>query len=336
MSRRGKPLLFALLASLLLHLIILLGPNITLPQPTPEPPLTVKIQTLPPLAALKPQRPKHAVKPKVKPPRPAPIISNPVPPPEPAPTSPPQAIAQQAPEPPVPAPAPIPVPPPMPPADPRPDFPARIDLVYSVYRGTQGLLLGKTTHSWHIVDKQYLLTSTTAATGLFSLFYSGRYIMTSRGELTPAGLKPISFWIQRGQSSEHTEYADFDWTGKTLQYGKPDDLHTAPLTDGTQDQLSALYQLAFTAPHSGRVTVAITTGRKLNQYTYQVVGEEMLQTPLGALRTEHLASVQTTQEPSGSGDIWLAIDQHYLPVRFKLTTSDGEVLDQVISELRMP
>ena len=108
------------------------------------------------------------------------------------------------------------------------------------------------------------------------------------------------------------------------------------MIDGTQDQLSALYQLAFTAPHSGRVTVVITTGRKLNQYTYQVVGEETLQTPLGTLRTEHLASVQAPQETNGTGDIWLAIDQHYLPVRFKLTTSDGEVLDQVISSLHTP
>jgi len=337
MPRRGKPFFYALLASFLLHLIILLGPHITLPQPAPEPPLTVKIQTLPPLAAIKPQAPRHAVKPKAKPPRHAPVIPNPAPLPEPAPTPAPQAIAQ-APAPPVSAPAPasLPASPPMPLPDPRPDFPARIQLVYSVYRGTQGLLLGKTTHTWHIIDNQYLLTSTTEATGLFSLFYHGRYIMTSRGELTPAGLKPISFWIQRGQSSEHTEYADFDWNAKTLQYGKHDDLHTAPLADGTQDQLSALYQLAFTAPHSGRVTVAITTGRKLNQYTYQVAGEETLQTPLGALRTEHLVSVQAPHESSGTGDIWLAIDQHYLPVRFKLTTSDGEVLDQVISSLRTP
>ncbi len=337
MPRRGKPFFYALLASFLLHLIILFGPHITLPEPAPEPPLTVKIQTLPPLAAVKPQPPKHAAKPKAKPLRPAPIIPNPAPLPEPAPTPPPQAIAQ-APAPSVPAPAPAspPASPSMPLPDPRPDFPARIQIVYSVYRGTQGLLLGKTTHTWHIVDNQYLLTSTTEATGLFSLFYSGRYIMTSRGELTPAGLKPISFWIQRGQSSEHTEYADFDWAAKTLQYGKPDDIHNASLADGTQDQLSALYQLAFTAPHSGRVTVPVTTGRKLNQYTYQVVGEETLQTPLGALRTEHLVSVQSTPEAGNTGDIWLAIDQHYLPVRFKLTTPDGEVLDQVISSLHIP
>lgn len=207
--------------------------------------------------------------------------------------------------------------------------------MYSVYRGEQGLLLGKTTHIWHVIDNQYLLTSTTEATGLFALFYSGRYIMTSRGELTPAGLKPISFWIQRGQSNEHTEYANFDWGTKTLQYGKSDDLHYAPLADGTQDQLSAMYQLALTAPHTGRVKIALTTGRKLNQYEYQVVGEEIIDTPLGKFKTEHIASVKNEQE-GDTGDIWLAIDQHYLPVRFKLTTRNGEILDHLISELRFP
>jgi hypothetical protein len=338
MSHQRKPLLYALLVSLLIHLVFLFGPHIALPRMDVNSPLTVDIQTLPPLAAVKPQVARHAVKSKAEPSRRAPIIPDPNPSPapvslEPEP-SPPQAMAQ-APEPSLPAPPPTPVAPTMPPTDLRADFPARIDLVYSVYRGTQGLLLGKTTHTWNIVENHYLLTSTTEASGLFSLFYSGRYVMTSRGELTPAGLKPISFWIQRGQSSERTEIADFNWATNTLRYGKYDDLHNAPLIEGSQDQLSALYQLAFTAPHSGRVSVAITTGRKLNQYTYQVVGEETLQTPLGALRTEHLASVQAPQDSNGSGDIWLAIDQHYLPVRFKLTTSAG-VLDQVISSLRVP
>ncbi len=342
MSRQRKPLLYALLVSLFLHLIFLFDPHIALPHmDDAKTPLTVDIRTLPPLAAVTPHIARPS-KPKTMPPgpvasipKPAPSVSAPAPISltEPAPSPPP--VIAQAPVPSPPPPLPTPVTAPLPPTDLRPDFPARLDLVYSVYRGTQGLLLGKTTHTWNIVENHYLLTSTTEASGLFSLFYSGRYVMTSRGELTPAGLKPISFWIQRGQSSKRTEIADFDWTAKTLRYGKYDDLHNAPLIEGTQDQLSALYQLAFTAPHSGRVNVAIATGRKLNQYTYQVVGEETLQTPLGALRTEHLTSVQAPQESNGSGDIWLAIDQHYLPVRFKLTTSDG-VLDQVISSLRLP
>ena len=96
------------------------------------------------------------------------------------------------------------------PIDKRPAFPSQFELVYTVYRGDQGMSVGKTTHKWRVANNQYLLTSSTEATGLFSLFFGGRYIITSRGELDSNGLKPISFWIQRGQSGERTEFAEFD------------------------------------------------------------------------------------------------------------------------------
>lgn len=204
-----------------------------------------------------------------------------------------------------------------------------------MHRGDQGIRLGRTTHKWRIAKNQYLLTSTTEATGLISLFYSGRYIMTSKGELTAEGLQPVSFWIQRGQSNDRTESAEFNWEAKTLDYGKGAERHNASINPGTQDQLSVFYQLALTAPHSSGLRFALTTGRKLNQYTYQVAGEEILDTALGKLKTQRLSRVSTKVDSSESSDIWLALDYHYLPVRFRLGTRDGEVLDHWIAELRV-
>ncbi|OFZ69340.1 MAG: hypothetical protein A2Z01_07610 [Betaproteobacteria bacterium RBG_16_58_11] len=220
------------------------------------------------------------------------------------------------------------------PIDNRPAFPSQFELVYTVYRGDQGMSVGKTTHKWRVANNQYLLTSSTEATGLFSLFFGGRYILTSRGELSANGLKPISFWIQRGQSGERTEFAEFDWEAKSLQYGKQGDIRNAMLDAGTQDQLSVFYQLALTAPHSGRFKLALTTGRKFNQYEYQVIGEETIETPLGQLKTQHLARV--AQEAGSKSDVWLALDHHYLPVRIKFAPKGGEILDHVIAEWRVP
>ena len=119
-----------------------------------------------------------------------------------------------------------------------------------------------------------------------------------------------------------------------MQYGKSNERRNVALNEGTQDQLSVFYQLALTAPHSGRFKLALTTGRKFNQYDYQVIGEETIDTPLGPLKTQHLARV--AQEAGGNADIWLAVDHHYLPVRFKLASQKGEILDHVIAELRVP
>ncbi|MBT9613332.1 MAG: DUF3108 domain-containing protein [Burkholderiales bacterium] len=328
MMRIGRPFIWAIAFSLLVHISLLLGPQIELPSWSAPPPLTVDIQTPPPPPASLPQPVRRPIRPAPKTPPLAQTLpeittaQSPTPesttPSEPAPLT-------QTPETPPPLAAPI---------DNRPTFPNQFELVYTVYRGDQGMSVGKTTHKWRTANNQYLLTSSTEATGLFSLFFGGRYILTSRGELSANGLKPISFWIQRGQSGERTEFAEFDWEAKSLQYGRSDERRNVALGEGTQDQLSVFYQLALTAPHSGRFKLALTTGRKFNQYDYQVIGEETIETPLGPLKTQHLARV--AQEAGNSADIWLAVDHHFLPVRFKLGSQKGEILDHVIAEMRMP
>jgi hypothetical protein len=334
MQGPAKPLLYALLLSFLIHFVILFGTTIELPDWAPTPQLTVELQAPPPKPAAPISKPTPKPRPQPREPAPpptAPVLATPEPAPEPDPVL-------TAPEPtpaPIP-PEPLPTPPPPPPniAAQR-AFPSQVEVVYTVHRGDQGMRLGRTTHKWHIAKNQYLLTSTTEATGFISLFYSGRYIMTSKGELTTEGLQPASFWIQRGQSNDRTESAEFNWEANTLDYGKGTERHNASINPGTQDQLSVFYQLALTAPHTSGLRFALTTGRKLNQYTYQVAGEETLDTALGKLKTQRLSRVTGKVDSNEGSDIWLAIDYHYLPVRFRLGTRDGEVLDHWIAELRV-
>ena len=333
-ARLSKPLLAALLLSFLFHLAVLLGPSIEFPAGQEPQLLSVTLQAAPPP---KPVPPVVAPQP---PPRPKPVKAAPPPvavSPEPGPEPAPEPIASAATPPAPPVPEPVPAPPPIvqPPITQRVEFPALIEMVYSVHRGDRGIKLGSTTHKWRIGGKQYLLTSTTEASGLFSLFFSGRYIMTSKGTITPEGLQPVSFWIQRGQSNDRTEFAEFDWDNKKLDYGKGNDRHQADIALGTQDQLSAFYQLALTAPHTSGLRFALTTGRKFHQYTYQFIGEELLDTALGKLKTIHLARVTSKVDSNEGTDIWLAIDYHYLPVRFRLGTRDGEVLDHLVTEIRL-
>ena len=332
--RQTKPLLYALLLSLLVHFTLLFSTVIELPEWQPEPSLTVELQApKPPPPAVLPKpapRPKPVARPSKPEDPPAPGAAIPEPGPEPTPE--PVAAVPQVPQPP-PAPEPVPAPPPA--LATQRAFPERIEISYTVHRGDQGIRLGTTTHKWRIGGQQYLLTSTTEASGLFSLFFSGRYIMTSKGTLTPEGLQPVSFWIQRGQGNDRTESAEFDWASKTLDYGKGVERHHVSIALGAQDQLSAFYQLALTAPHASGLRFALTTGRKFNQYTYQFIGEELLDTALGKLKTRRLARVTTKTDSSESSDIWLAVDYHYLPVRFRLGTRDGEVLDHWIAELRV-
>jgi hypothetical protein len=72
----------------------------------------------------------------------------------------------------------------------------------------------------------------------------------------------------------------------------------------------------------------------VRSYRYQVVGEETLETGLGALRTLHL--IRTPASGDGRFEIWLAINRHYLPVRILRTEEsglDGELLAERISSV---
>jgi hypothetical protein len=210
-------------------------------------------------------------------------------------------------------------------------LPKRIQIVYALYKGEQKLNVGRMTHTWQIDGTQYTLTSIAEATGLFSLFVRGTLIQVSRGELAAEGLKPSEFWIQRGQSGNRTESASFDWAGQLLRYGRPNEQRTQALGAGTQDVLSVLYQLALTAPHSGTLNLAVTNGRKFDNYRYRVEGEETLETPLGTVKAEHLAKA----DPDGDRlDVWLAVDYHYLPVRLKITDKKGDAAEQIAESIR--
>jgi len=210
-------------------------------------------------------------------------------------------------------------------------LPGRIVIDFTLIRGEQGLVVGRMRHEWQVTDDQYTLTSTAEATGVFSLFMPGVLLQVSRGLITPEGLKPLSFWIQRGQRQDRTESASFDWGADSLRFGRSGEEKTVPLPAGSQDVLSVFYQLALTAPHNGVLELPVTNGRKFDRYRYRVVGEETLDTPLGPLVTERLERIQAPGEDALT--LWLARDYHWLPVRLRFVDRRGEVAEQVVNTL---
>lgn len=330
-----RPLFWALAASLLLHMSLLFGPQIELPAWSTPAPLTVELAEPPP----KPKTVAAVVKQvkRIRPAqKPAPEVAPSVAPTPEAPVA-PTPVAQESGTPPEPPAAPAPPATPeaaSAPAEPMPiaSFPSRLTLRYTAYAGEGGFLAGHTVHQWRVERNQYLITSVTEAVGLAALFLRGEYRQTSRGEIGATGLVPMEFWVQRGQEGRRTEGAEFDWTNHRLNYGKSNDKREISLAPGAQDQLSVFYQLALTAPFTESVQLLLTNGRKVYLYEYRVLGDETIDTPLGKLKTQHLARVVPDSEQGGA-DVWLAYDYHFLPVRFRLKPG-GRLLDHVIEEIR--
>lgn len=201
-------------------------------------------------------------------------------------------------------------------------LPARIDMRFQV---RYGLASGEQTLLWVSDGSHYTVTSVAAATGLVGVFYSGRFVQTSRGRITSQGLQPEEFWDQRG---DRRSSARFDpGNGRyTLTPAKGAPRHFETSGDDPQDALSLFFQFALTAPPTEKqLRYTVFNGRKLRDYVYTVQGEGMLDTELGALRTLHL--VRQLDDGDGRFEVWLAIDRHYLPVRVLRNDDKGNEVE---------
>lgn len=324
-------LFIAVGVSLALHLIILFGPQIRLPEiSTPLPPLQARIDIAKPPppkpevqpAPARPQRKPVAHKRIQTPPQqPAPATTGETPPGPPVPDT-PGSVAADQPLPPPSAPEPVPDQAQAPPENKR-RLPGRVEITYALYLGQNRLQVGQTLQTWEAHDDTYRLSSVYETTGLAAFFKPYRLAYASQGRITDQGLMPESFVTRRGKGGEVEDAVQFDWNIQSLNFTAGGEQYRVSLPPGTQDLLSFMYQLALTPIAPGQVRLSITNGRKLESYQLEVGSEETLETPLGNIRT---LPIRKIRHPGEEGtEIWLAPDYRFLPVRIRLTDRQGKV-----------
>lgn len=321
MSQRSTAKRFAwtLVLSLLLHVVAVFGPAIQLPEYRPSPVLEATLTQAPSPSLPVPQPRRKRV-------------SQPAPPhaiPEPGDEAPPPPVPEEV-EPPaveLVAVTETPV------AESAIPLPEHAEIRYTLYKGRNGLAVGKVEHSWKRDGRRYSINQVAEASGIFSFFVSGRHVQISQGEITPQGLKPTSYWVQRGQRADKTDSAHFDWSGGKITFGTAGETRTVDLPARTQDLLSFLYQLSFSPPQGGSTELHVTTGRKLGSYGYQTLGEENLETPMGEIHALHIS--QGRGEDEENTEIWLATEYHYLPVKIRFTDKQGSVMEQTVTAIKV-
>jgi len=178
----------------------------------------------------------------------------------------------------------------------------------------------------------YRLRTEGRATGVMAMLYGGLLTQDSRGRVGPGGFLPERYAERRGERPARV--VSFD---RTTGLAEADDGSTQPLQAGVQDQLSAIWQLALIA----RMTPAelalghelhwpIARGRRVHPMRIVSLGEETLQPSHGApLRTLHLTLTSATAPDDGRLDVWLATDDAMQPIRMKMASAQGLVLDQI-------
>lgn len=219
-------------------------------------------------------------------------------------------------------------------------LPRRGHVRFNVTRGEQGFVMGQSVHHWNHDDKSYVLNSVTETTGLIALFRSVRVVWLSQGAFGHDGLHPHEFRTEK--DGVRSDAATLDWPMMKLTLSDGNGrVREVPLQPGTQDVLSMFYQLGSlisrTQGNDEKITKKlagdsfyVTTGRKLERYRFDLLGDENLTLPQrGRQRALHVRTLAGDQ----TIDVWLAYELRGLPIRIRYTDGKGDSYDQMADEI---
>ena len=117
----------------------------------------------------------------------------------------------------------------------------KVVIDYDVRRSLDGSPVGAARTMYFLGENnQYSIKNEVEAKGFVSLFYWNKLVQTSDGIVTPEGLKPKNYHYQFGSKIDN--YAIFDWESKkiiTTISGKTSEFD---MLEGSQDMLSFMYQ----------------------------------------------------------------------------------------------
>ncbi len=198
----------------------------------------------------------------------------------------------------------------------------KIAIEYEVYKSDIPFATIK--EEFEIKKQGYQITSQQKGSGVFALL--GERVLTSKGQVNAYGLVPNKFTLQQG---DRLKQATFDWANKTINMQYKGKKRTGTLTAGTQDLSSFAYQFRFKPPVEKQpYQVALTTGKKLKNYTYQVEAQtiELDGKPVDCL---HLFQDSPGKE---SKEFWIAKDYQYLPIYIVLVDKHGQRLEQTVTK----
>ena len=166
--------------------------------------------------------------------------------------------------------------------------------------------------------------SSSQAKGVFAFFKPDLVEESSIFKWQNNQVIPQSYLYQRtGGKKEKYLKLDFNWTNNHVDIDDrkhPWTLHVKP---NTLDKL--VYQIMLMADLAdNKITLnyQIADGGKTKHYIIKILGEEVISTPLGKIKTIKLTR-QRKDSKGRNTTLWCAPELHYLPVKLEHTEKGG-------------
>ena len=191
-----------------------------------------------------------------------------------------------------------------------------LDVAYEVYRSGMKIANMQRKIS-RLADGRLLYRSETKVVGLARIFRKDHIIEQSTWRFTDGKLIPELYeYSHTGRKKDRNVSVDFDWEKKQVSNLVNGSTWQMPATEGMLDKL--LYQYSImrdmqAGKSSLRYVVADGGPEKL--YVFESLGEEVLDTQLGKLKT--IKMVRHFTDSDRQSIFWSAPDLGYLPVKLE-------------------
>ena len=195
-----------------------------------------------------------------------------------------------------------------------------------------GLVIGRVHESFQRRGDEYRIESVSRSEGVLKMVYDEQITYSSRGLVSGRGLQPLHFEERRTRDAKRDVEATFDWQRGVLLSRFRGEETQVPLPRQTQDRLSMMYQFMHLKPRSGPLELAMSNGRKVEQYVYRIVNEVRLATLAGDFDTWHLERIVSGPRDSRV-EVWLAKDRDNFPVRVVFDDPRGLRVEQSLVAL---
>lgn len=212
------------------------------------------------------------------------------------------------------------------------NLPPPVELSYSIKARQKGIPVeGDAVMRWSAAAGKFMATNEARAM-LIGKILDAR----TEGSLDNYGLAPASFTEKRVRREATT--TTFDRAERTIRFSASG--QTYPIIGGEQDRNSVIWQLIAVARAApGRLkpgsswTFVVAGQRDADQWTFNVVNQEKLRTPLGDINTVHIERAPPQDSQEQRLDIWLAPSLEWYPARLRFSDDNGDYIEQTLRKL---
>jgi hypothetical protein len=210
--------------------------------------------------------------------------------------------------------------------------PPSVDLAYKIKARQKGIPLeGEALVHWNAGPNSFSATNEARAILVGKILDA-----KSEGAIDAYGLAPVRFAEKRFRKPSTT--TSFDRAANTIRFSASD--LTYPIKGGEQDRNSVIWQLisiARAAPAKFKPgtqwSFFVAGQRDAEQWTFKVIRQEKIRTPLGDLNTLHIDRAPPPDSQDQQLDIWLAPSLEWYPVRLSFSDDNGDYIEQTLQTL---